>query len=49
MTRQGTHSTRLEQLKAALDAGLIDQDTYDTAVAGMSAARATRFRPTPPM
>ena len=29
--------TRLEQLKRALDAGLIDQDTYDAAVAAMSA------------
>ncbi len=29
--------TRLEQLKRALDAGLIDQDTYDTAVAAMNA------------
>ena len=29
--------TRLEQLQRALDAGLIDQDTFDAAVAGMTA------------
>jgi len=29
--------SRLEQLKRALDAGLIDQDTFDAAVAGMNA------------
>ena len=29
--------TRLEQLKRALDAGIIDQDTFDAAVAGMNA------------
>ena len=29
--------TRLEQLRRALDAGLIDQDTFDAAVAAMSA------------
>ena len=28
--------TRLEQLKRALDAGLIDRDTFDTAVAGIN-------------
>jgi formylglycine-generating enzyme required for sulfatase activity len=31
------HGTHIEQLKRALDAGLIDQDTYETAVAAMSA------------
>ncbi|MCG6869750.1 MAG: NACHT domain-containing protein, partial [Gammaproteobacteria bacterium] len=29
--------TRLEQLKRALEAGLIDQDTFDAAIAGMDA------------
>ena len=36
MTEQPPLS-RLEQLRRALDAGLIDQDTYDAAVAGMAA------------
>ena len=31
------HGTHIEQLKRALDAGLIDQDTYETAVAAMNA------------
>jgi hypothetical protein len=29
--------TRLEQLKRALDAGMIDQDVYDAAIAAMTA------------
>ena len=32
-----TQLTRLEQLKRALDARLIDQDTFDTAAAGINA------------
>lgn len=31
------HLTRLDQLKRALDAGLIDQDTFDTAAAAINA------------
>ncbi len=37
MTDQQPQPSRLEQLKRALDAGVIDQDTYAAAVAGMSA------------
>ena len=33
----GSQPSRLEQLKSARDAGLIDQDTYEAAVAAMSA------------
>jgi len=31
------HLTRLDQLKRALDAGLIDRDTFDTAAAAINA------------